>query len=199
MFPLSTVLFPGGLLPLRVFEFRYRAMIEDCLAGSRSFGVVLITRGHEVGGGDVRSDVGTLAAIERISTLPDGRSALLTRGTRRFRVSTWLADDPYPNAIVEWLAEQAPGQEPATFEGALAAVRRARALLSELRNIPAAAEPDPGLTLEERTWLLCDQAPITPFDRQRLLECEAVAGRLELLTELAGAAADDLAALLAGG
>ena len=63
MFPLGTVLFPSGVLPLRVFEPRYRDMLEDLLSGNREFGVVLIERGSEVGGGEVRSGIGTMARI----------------------------------------------------------------------------------------------------------------------------------------
>lgn len=202
MFPLSTVLFPHGVLPLHIFEPRYRVMMEHCLAGDRCFGVVLISRGSEVGGGETRSEVGTVAVIDRLSTLPDGRSLLLGRGTRRFRVVEWLADDPYPAALVEWLGEDdtwtSEGSE-ALLDRATTAVRRARALLSELRDVPAAQAPDPAAGPDEQTWLLCDQAPITPFDRQRLLECPEPRARLRLLVELAEAAADDLAALLAGG
>lgn len=200
MFPLSTVLFPGAPLPLQVFEPRYQRMMEDCLGTSRSFGVVLISRGSEVGGGEARCDVGTMATIERISTLPDGRSLLLARGTRRFRVERWLPDDPYPRAALAWLPDAPSGPlDPEGYDRAASAVRRARALLSELRDVPALDEPDPALSPEERTWLLCGEVPLNPFDRQRLLECPGLTERLELLGQLAAAAADDLAALLAGG
>ena len=73
MFPLGTVLFPGAVLPLHVFEPRYRALVRDCLAGDREFGVVLIERGSEVGGGDVRVEVGTVARIVQVAEPPDGR------------------------------------------------------------------------------------------------------------------------------
>src|SRR3954470_22385328 len=96
MFPLGTVLFPHALLPLRVFEPRYRLMTERVLRGDREFGVVLIERGSEVGGGDVRFGVGTVARIVRSQPLPDGGYALATVGIRRLRVVSWLADDPYP-------------------------------------------------------------------------------------------------------
>ena len=94
MFPLGTVLLPGAVLPLHVFEPRYRALVSDCLAGEPEFGVVLIERGREVGGGDVRRDVGTVARIAEVASLPDGRSALMTVGTRRITVRQWLPDDP---------------------------------------------------------------------------------------------------------
>src|SRR6476659_3342898 len=105
MFPLGTVLFPHALLPLHVFEPRYRMMLRDVLAGDQEFGVVLIERGSEVGGGDVRFDVGTRAHIVQASELPDGRFALAVVGVQRVRVERWLPDDPYPRADIVALVE----------------------------------------------------------------------------------------------
>ena len=86
MFPLGTVLLPHMLLPLHIFEPRYRALIHDVLDGDREFGVTLIERGHEVGGGDRRADVGTVAHVEEAEELDDGRWVVLAAGTRRIRV-----------------------------------------------------------------------------------------------------------------
>ena len=81
MFPLGTVLVPAPPLPLHVFEPRYRALVDDCLDGDREFGVVLIERGSEVGGGDVRFDIGVhRASIEHAEQTPDGRWALVCDG-----------------------------------------------------------------------------------------------------------------------
>jgi ATP-dependent Lon protease len=201
MFPLSTVLLPGALLPLHVFESRYRVMIRECLEGDPRFGVVLISKGSEVGGGDTRCSVGTVARILRAVALPDGRSLLLVRGERRFRIAEWLGEEPYPRCAVDWIHEapSTAGDEDATASGA-AAVRRARALLSELHEDPApghleTAEADP----ETRAWTLCEMAPLTPYDRQRLLESEGLVARMALLRELSDALADDLVRLLASG
>ena len=101
MFPLGTALVPSAGLPLHVFEPRYRALVKDCLAGVPEFGVVLIARGSEVGGGEVRTDLGTVARIVESAELPDGRWALVAVGVRRIRVTAWLPDDPYPRADVE--------------------------------------------------------------------------------------------------
>ncbi len=79
MFPLQTVLFPGAILPLHIFEPRYRKMLADCLSGDGTFGVVLISRGSEVGGGDQRVAVGTEARIEEASRFDDGRWAVIAR------------------------------------------------------------------------------------------------------------------------
>ena len=77
MFPLGTVLFPHGVLPLRVFEPRYRAMVTHCLERDARFGVVLIERGSEVGGGDTRFHVGTVAQIVQAAFTPDLPCALI--------------------------------------------------------------------------------------------------------------------------
>ena len=83
MFPLHTVLFPGVALPLHVFEPRYRALTRHCLDGDGRFGVVLIERGSEVGGGDARLSVGTCARIVEAAELPDGRWVLMVLGVER--------------------------------------------------------------------------------------------------------------------
>ena len=103
MFPLGTALLPGSDLPLRIFEPRYQQLVEDCTAspdGPR-FGVVLIARGHEVGGGDQRHGVGTVARIMVQTDLGGGRRALECIAEERIRVTRWLPDDPYPRAEAE--------------------------------------------------------------------------------------------------
>src|SRR2546422_11123745 len=96
MFPLGSVLFPHVELPLHVFEPRYRALVEACLAGDGEFGVVLIERGSEVGGGGTRFSIGTVARIVAAGRLPHGRYLLPPEGTRRPRLREWLPDDPFP-------------------------------------------------------------------------------------------------------
>jgi Lon protease-like protein len=104
MFPLGTVLLPHAVMPLHVFEPRYRALVETCLASSHEFGVVLIERGSEVGGGDTRFPLGTVARIVQVGRLDDGRYVLVVVGTDRMRVTQWLDDAPYPRAEVTRLA-----------------------------------------------------------------------------------------------
>ena len=102
MFPLGTVLLPGVVLPLHVFEPRYQQLVRDCLeTPTHEFGVALIDRGSEVGGGDTRSDVGVVAMMLQVAAMDGGRFAVVTVGTRRIRVLEWLDDDPYPRAEVE--------------------------------------------------------------------------------------------------
>ena len=86
MFPLGSPLLPSAVLPLHIFEPRYRALARRCTDHEEPFGVVMIERGSEVGGGDVRSDVGCLATISEHQELPDGRWVMLATGGPRVRV-----------------------------------------------------------------------------------------------------------------
>jgi Lon protease-like protein len=196
MFPLGTVLFPHGLLPLRVFEPRYRLMTERVLRSDGEFGVVLIERGSEVGGGDTRFDTGTLARIVRSQRLPDGGYLLATVGIRRIRVVQWLPDDPYPRAMVVDVDEQAPdaAADPDARNRAIAALDDVYALSRErdprVPELPEIAD-DP----VQASYELAARAPIGPLDAQRVLDARTAADRLTLLAELC----DDHARLLRSG
>ena len=192
MFPLGTTLVPHQLLPMRVFEPRYRALVDDCLAGDRRFGVVLIERGSEVGGGDVRFAVGTVGRILDVAELPDGNVGLAVAGTERLRVARWLGDDPYPRAEVELLdgaAGDADGAAVARRDGAVRAafarvVAAARALGSEI---------PPGLALAEdparAAWDAVAMAPIGPLDVVAILGEDDPGRRADrIVSALAGAA-----------
>ena len=95
LFPLNTVLFPGMVLPLHIFEERYKLMIGRCMEESRPFGVVLIREGEEVGGGATPYDVGTTAVIAGASRTKDGEYNLVTIGSERFRLLAIRNDLPY--------------------------------------------------------------------------------------------------------
>ena len=179
MFPLGSVLVPSMVLPLHVFEPRYRALVHDVLEGDGEFGVCLITRGHEVGGGDVRSDVGTVARVHEASELPDGRWALIAIGDRRLRVERWLDDDPYPRAEVADHPDPAPGPgELDRLPDVAAALRTALAKAAEAGDpvAPATLElsDDPVLASHQAVGL----APIATLDRHRLLAVASVGERL---------------------
>lgn len=204
VFPLGTVLFPYGLLPLHIFEERYRALMRDLLgdppdAGRvAELGIVLIERGHEVGGGDIRSSLGTVARIVRADQAADGRWFVIAVGTHVFEVAAWLPDDPYPMAEIE----ESPSQDwsDSAAEQLLAAeqeVRRAIALASEL------GEPATQPVLSEdpvtASWQLCDALPVGPLDRQKLLSARDLALRMELLTATARDASSMLALRLRDG
>jgi Lon protease-like protein len=195
MFPLGTVLLPGGVLPLHVFEPRYRQLVIDCLAddsGEPEFGVTLIERGSEVGGGDQRLAVGVIARMVQVEALPGGRYAIVTVGTQRFRVNAWLPDDPYPLADVdEWrdVDPDAPDL-PARVAAATARLREVLDLAARLgegrRDVEVSADP------LLASYHLAGLAPLGPADRYRLLCAASPAERLDLLTE----ALDDVEAML---
>jgi len=101
LFPLNTVLFPGQIMPLHIFEPRYRLMISECLSGQSPFGVVLIREGEEVGGEAQPHHVGTTARIEQSHRLDDGRMNILCVGQSRFRVTGLRHNRPYASGDVE--------------------------------------------------------------------------------------------------
>ena len=190
MFPLGTVLFPGEVLPLHVFEPRYRQLVQDCLVGVPEFGVVLIERGSEVGGGDARHEVATVAKVAQVAELPDGRYAIMVVGDRRVRVVDWLADDPYPRAEVESLGgsiadidvDGPPTSDP--DRRVLARLRRVLALATEAGYEAPAATSE----LSEQPDLACYQAaalaPFGPHDKYLLLAAADTSERFALLDGL---------------
>jgi uncharacterized protein len=185
MFPLGTVLLPSAVIPLHVFEPRYRALVHDCLAADREFGIVLIARGSEVGGDDERTDAGTVARIVEAVELPDGRWAIGAVGARRLRVLAWLPDDPYPRAEVADWPDVDPGPDHGTsLEHTIALLRRVLALATEAGDPSAPAT----IELSEDPVLAAYQAaaaaPIGPHDRQRLLTATSPDERLVLLDEM---------------
>ena len=200
MFPLSTVLFPQAGLPLHVFEDRYRELMAHCMNGDGEFGVVLIARGSEVGGSDQRVGVGTVARIANVAELGDGRLLVVATGVRRVRVDRWLPDDPYPVALVADIPDDVSADDGTTLAGAELAVRRLRSLLSELGDVPALPH-NLRITGDEEDvgWQLCDMAPLTALDLQRLLATEGLMTRMQVLTELCDAMAEDVTGMLADG
>lgn len=196
VFPLGSPVMPTQVLPLHVFEPRYRTLMETLtgFGSSAEMGVVLIERGSEVGGGDSRTGVGTVTYLIEHERLPDGRWVAIFAGSHRFRVQQWLEDDPYPQAVVDEQADEDwDGAHQGLLDAAEASVRNALQLASEL------GEPvgHPGFALSESpavaAWELCARAPLGPLDRQCLLEAGDRAERLRMLDRLA----TDAAALLA--
>ena len=188
MFPLGTVLLPFAHLPLHIFEPRYRALVKDCLAGDGEFGVVLIERGQEVGGGDVRFGVGTVARIVQTAELPDGRWLLDAVGTDRFRVAEWLPEDPYPLAMVEAIDDGSSDDDPSS---AVEAAERRTVVERLLRQVLALQvelgmpAPSAVRTLDEDPAVAAFEAallsPIGPMDSQKVLEATSTIARLALL------------------
>jgi Lon protease-like protein len=203
MFPLGNVVLPGELLPLNVFEPRYRQLVLDCLAADvPEFGVVLIERGSEVGGGDVRASIGTVARIVRVAPLGGGRFEVVAAGARRANVLEWLADDPYPRGDVETWPEADPADEGtlrSEIERLVPRVDAARALAREVataskQRVPLRATPPLKLSadLVRAAYQLAARAPIGPADRHRLLAAPTLESRVELLSS----ALDDAEAML---
>lgn len=199
MFPLGRALLPGEPVPLRVFEPRYVEMMSTVLDGDREFGVVLISRGWEVGGGDERVDVGTIASIVESVELGEGQLAVVGIGTDRFRVERWLPDDPYPMATVALL----PDGEAPVDRVRLDALRQQTVRLYALASELGADVSDQDLTLPEdgaaALWRLCSLVPLGELDRQRLLEASDGPARATLLGELLGEVIEELTLRLAVG
>ncbi len=186
-FPLGTVLFPTMVLPLHIFEPRYREMIEQVTAGDGMFGVTLIERGSEVGGNDQRTDFGTLAKVVDSERLHDGRWGVVTVGAERFTVDRWLPDDPYPIAEISlWPDSDSDGDDASlseSYEQVVAAFRRCMALAAEsgvnVGPVPDSFD-DPALGSMQMAAL----APLGTHDKQRLLGAPGTATRLELLSAM---------------
>jgi Lon protease-like protein len=199
MFPLGSVLFPHAELPLHVFEPRYRALTEACLAGDGEFGVVLIERGNEVGGGDTRFSTGTVARIVAAGRLPDGRYLLATVGTRRLRVRTWLSDDPFPRAEVELLGEGDTSVDAHDVRADVERVlKRVLAMAAELGEAPQAVGVELDDDPVQAGYQAAAAAPIGPLDAQRLLELDDPSERLAQLHGLLADQAELLELRLSG-
>ena len=190
MFPLESVRLPGEELPLRIFEPRYGALVRECLAGAREFGVVLIAAGREVGGDDARCDVGSMAHIVESRDMGDGQYLLGCEIRERFRVTAWLEDDPYPRADVEpW-----PDEPGATVTGDDIVVVEDR-LMEVFERLAAAqqatlppkrellGEPEPGDDAGKRLYALASRVPMGEADRYSVLEAPSAAARLDALRD----------------
>lgn len=181
-------------LALRLFEPRYLRMLGDLLGRSEpEFGEVLIERGHEVGGGDQRFTVGTMARILKVEAL-EGFMAVTVRGSTRFRVSAWLPDDPYPRAEVDFMPslEWDGSLEPLRTQ-AEATVRHALTLVGESRDSwPADVQlsDDPVAAC----WQLSAITPVGPIDQLWMLQASSLAELLSRTAGFAGEAAETMSA-----
>jgi uncharacterized protein len=201
MFPLQSAFLPDEDLPMQIFEPRYAEMVRDCIRDDDPrFGVVLISQGREVGGGEVRCDVGTVARItECVEIAGADRFMLRCRTGERIKVCEWLPDDPYPRAVVQAWPDE-PG-EPVTADQCEQLEDRVMALFERIATVrdfqlperevligPGAAIVEPG----ERLYALASHVPIGPADRYSVLAAPTAADRLAALSE----AVDSVAAVI---
>lgn len=183
LFPLGTVLFPGGVLPLRIFEPRYLTMIGDCMREGSQFGVVLISEGKEAGGPARFHQTGTLATIEDFDQLEDGYLGITCRGGDRFRVSEHRhQDDQLIIASVNTVEEADELQLPDEYP-AMKAFLQALCDREELAEWTRTIDPD----WDNGKWLscrLCELLPVSMESRQALLEMDCGSRLHQLATVL---------------
>jgi Lon protease-like protein len=178
LFPLGTVLFPGGPLPLRIFETRYIDLVRRCMREDSGFGVVLIREGVEAGGPAKTFDVGTYARIVDFSQQPDGLLGIRAAGERRFRiVGRRRARDGLNLADVEWLADERILPLPEEFAELGPMVE---AILTQAGEPYASLEPNPG----DAGWVsarLAEILPVPAVHKQHCLELDDPVERLRYL------------------
>ncbi len=195
MFPLGSVLFPHMPLPLRVFEERYMVMLSRILPDEPSeFGVVLIERGQEVGGGEKRFTIGTVAQIQQLDADVDF-VVLVAQGERRIEILEWLEEDPHPAARVrdladlEWTDDLLPLREKAE-EAVRRTLRAAGESGDQLWSADVEISDDPVAA----AWQLAAIAPVGPLDQIALLRSETMESLLTALIELMDSAGESLGA-----
>lgn len=194
LFPLGSVLFPGGALPLHIFEPRYRQMISECIQEQHPFGIVLIRSGDEVGGGAVPHEVGTTARIARVQNLPDGRMNITVVGVERFRVISLDHSGPYLSGEVSLIPRQPEGDP-----GSDAVADRVRQLFSDYYRLKLALgdQWSRRIGLPSMPGILANfvgtRLDIPPPMKQRLLELESVRECLEAEAGILSGGVDTLA------
>jgi Lon protease-like protein len=185
LFPLNTVLFPGQVLPLHIFEPRYRAMINQCIDKSWPFGVVLIREGEEVGAAARPHEVGTTARVAQVERLDDGRLNIVSVGEMRFRIHTLdVAPDGYLRAEVT-LWPWSPSGDPAAdarVDRVRDRLRRYVALLSDAAGAPLEMNDLP----DEATELACLTAAALQVDQLEKQDLLISASIVELLDKEVG-------------
>jgi len=185
MFPLGSVLFPYMPLRLRVFEERYLIMLAELLKNENSrFGVVLIERGREVGGGEHRFSVGTVAEIRQLGA-EGGFVGLIAQGGRRFEVSEWLEDAPHPRAEIHEIPDLEWNEDLMELrESTEQLVRRTLAVASEFAENIWPADVELSDNPVAAAWQLAAISPINALDQVALLRSTSVEELLVQVAEL---------------
>ena len=185
LFPLNTVLFPHSVLPIHVFEQRYRQMIAYCLERNANFGVVLIRSGKEVGGSVVPFSIGTEATIVHAQKLEDGRFNIITKGVRKFKILELDQSKPYLQGRVVWLSDTP--SNPAILAPLKSEVEvRFRAYLDYLRLL-GKVEFEEAWHKEEPeaySYTVANALRINLAQKQELLELSSAESRLKREAEM---------------
>jgi Lon protease-like protein len=189
MFPLGSVLFPYMPLRLRVFEERYLIMLAELLKSEDArFGVVLIERGQEVGGGEQRFGVGTIAEITQLGA-QEGFVVLVAQGGRRFEVTRWLEDAPHPRAEIHELPDlEWDGRLLDLRNETEQVVRRTLTVASEFAENVWPADIELSSDPAAAAWQLAAISPLNPLDQIGLLRATSFQELLGRVAELTRAA-----------
>ncbi|MGH2498609.1 MAG: LON peptidase substrate-binding domain-containing protein [Candidatus Limnocylindria bacterium] len=183
LFPLNAVLFPDMLMPLHIFEPRYRLLVRRSLEREQPFGLVLVREGGELGAGAQPHRVGTSARIVGHQPLPDGRSFIVIRGGRRFAIAGTLPDEePYLVGEVEYLAEDEGADAGQLADAAAEAFTQylmaVHAAADELRGDPPDLDGLREGSPRDVAYRLAAGLAVDSLERQRLLEAETTKDRL---------------------
>ena len=199
MFPLGSVLFPSMPLTLRIFEERYLKLLGDLMgAESPAFGVVLVSRGSEVGGDDGRMSIGTVASVTQIGTT-DEFLGLESFGSQRFSVNEWLPDDPYPIAEIEMIPDLVWDDTLMPARVHLeTSVRKLLAFASEFGELQFRADIELSDDPMSACWQLAGILPIGELDRYDLLASQSAEELIAQTYAIVTTADDTLHALLDG-
>jgi Lon protease-like protein len=188
LFPLRTVLFPGGLLPLKIFEARYMDMVTGCLRSGRPFGVVCLTQGAEAGaerGNTLFESTGTLARIDDVDGQQPGILLLRCTGTQRFRLvgAPQRERSGLWTGTAELLPDDEPVAPPPTFQPVVDALTEAASRLAS-EGIEVMTAP---LRFDDAGWVAnrwCELLPMSPAARQELMALPDPLQRLQVVQEL---------------
>lgn len=185
IFPLGTVLFPGGSLPLRIFEARYMDMVKDCISSGSRFGVCLITQGQETGAPARHEDIGCEAVLKDWDMEQLGILQIRCMGTRRFRI---LSSEIRPSGLIEAKVDYLPDEPelvlPEEYVALAALAQRIVGDLEKKRPKPIQKMVEAPYEYASANWVgrrLCEFLPIPNPVKQGLMALDDPAGRLQLV------------------
>ena len=179
LFPLNSVLFPSMVFPLRVFEPRYRQMMDFCMERDRTFGVLLIKSGREVGEPADPYSVGTSALIKEVQTLDDGTLAVTTQGVQRFLLLEMRQARPFQVGLVEYLGSDGATSPPSDLVDEVRGVARRCMQYYLGLNGEWAHRVELPRKAENLSYVLAARLPVELTVKQQLLEHASVADRLQ--------------------